>query len=74
MPLAQINRAIHKVHPEVTLYRGDGYHYYAFDAVDQHNVYETESVYTCYTSHVPDARWIADGIAFGAKTKAERGL
>lgn len=55
--LKQVNAAIAKAGIPLELERDDGYHYFIFDRPDI-NVYETESVMTCYTSHVSLERWV----------------
>jgi hypothetical protein len=75
MTLNEINRAIQAKAPNVTLYRGRGYHYYIFD--DQaRNVHESHSEYVPYLYMRNAKTWIADGIAFAEKVEgiiAERG-
>lgn len=60
MGLRLINK---RLKGKVELVRGDGYHYFIFDRPEQ-NVYETHSVYTCYTNHMSDDRWVTEGESF----------
>lgn len=57
-------------HPEVELVRGEGYHYYVFDAVTHGSgAYETESVMVPHFRDIPHQRWIDDGISFAERMK-----
>ena len=75
MTLKEINRAIQAKAPNVTLYRGKGYHYYIFDDAGR-NVHESHSEYVPYLYMRHSKTWIADGIAFAEVVEgiiAERG-
>ena len=75
MSTANVTKRLAKLgHPEVTLYRGEGYHYFVFDAVDTHNVYDNHSVYNMHFRSVPFERWVQDGVEFAERVKAEHGL
>jgi serine protease inhibitor ecotin len=57
-------------HPEVRLYRGDGYHYYEFDDIDgPTGAFETQSVMCPRFSDMAHEQWVAGGIAFATKMK-----
>ncbi len=58
-------------YPEITMYRGDGYHYFVWDDVDANNVYDSESVMIMQFRAIPISQWVEDGIAFGEKVKAK---
>lgn len=70
MTLKDINRAIQKTAPLVTLYKGQGYLYYIFDDVAR-NVHESHSVYVPYLYMLDASVWISDAIEFSKKTEAE---
>ncbi len=70
MTLNEINRAIQAKAPNVTMYRGKGYHYYIFDDVAR-NVHESHSEYVPYLYMRNSKRWIEDGIAFAEKVEGE---
>jgi hypothetical protein len=80
MTLNEINARIQKVEPLVTLYRGEGYHYYIFDNTplltedNKRLVYENESVMCAYLKDQRPRMWIADGISFGKRVRGEHGL
>ncbi len=90
MSLKQINAAIQKVEPLVELVRGEGYHYYVFDNVENEGmcegvkvfyyaegdtcIYETESVMVRYLNQQKASVWIEDGIQFGKKVRSMRDL
>ena len=54
--LKQANRAIAKAGVPLELERGEGYHYFIRD-VPARNIYETSSVYVCYTNTYTAAQW-----------------
>lgn len=56
--LKQINKAIAKDGIPLELERGaEGYHYFIYDN-EELNVFETESVYVCYTNTYSILEWI----------------
>lgn len=61
-------------HPEIEMVRGEGYHYFIFDAVDAHNVYDSHSEYCPYFNDLPHEKWVEIGIEFAEKVKRENGL
>lgn len=54
--LKQANRAIAKAGIPLELERGEGYHYFIYD-VPARNIYETVSIYVCYTNTYTAAEW-----------------
>lgn len=54
--LKQANRAIAKAGIPLELERGGGYHYFIYD-VPALNIYETVSIYVCYTNTYSPAEW-----------------
>jgi serine protease inhibitor ecotin len=68
MSLKKINR---RLTGKVELERGNGYHYFIFDRVDDVNVYETHTIYLCYTNQQSDDRWVAEGEAFYEREMAK---
>lgn len=58
-------------HPEIELVRGEGYHYFIFDGVEAHNVYETESIMCPYFNDQAHDTWIAQGIDFAKRVRKE---
>lgn len=77
MTLAQINARIQKAEPLVTLYRGEGYHYYVFDNTplltedNKRLVFENDSIMCPHLRDQKPAIWIADGIEFGRKIREQ---
>ena len=66
--IAQVLKAIGN-HPKLSLYKGYGYFYFTYDALDSdaadaNGVYETESVYTCYLNQLPLDTWVNIGKSF----------
>lgn len=55
----------------VQLYRGPGYWYFVFDAIEAHSVYETLSVYTMRLNDMPLEQWVAYGRQCIAQGEAE---
>lgn len=53
-------------HPEVTLWRGEGYHYFEFWDGDK---LDTETVMTMHFRDMSADRWVEAGIEFAQKTK-----
>jgi hypothetical protein len=54
--LKQANRAIAKAGIPLELERGEGYHYFIYD-VPALNIYETVSIYVCYTNTYTAQEW-----------------
>ena len=50
------NRAISKAGIPLELVRGEGYHYFIYDVVAR-NIFETVSIYVCYTNTYSPAEW-----------------
>jgi len=55
--LAQVNRAITNAGFPLELERGEGYHYFIYDN-ESAVIYETESVYVCYTNTYTPQGWV----------------
>jgi hypothetical protein len=64
--LAAANRAISKAGIPLELVRGEGYHYFIYD-VPAENIFDTESVYVCYTNTFTAWQWVQ--VAASALTK-----
>lgn len=54
--LKQANAAIAKAGIPLELVRGEGYHYFVYD-VPAKNIYETVSIYVCYTNTYTAQEW-----------------
>lgn len=64
--LKRINKNLTKLVSEgveVEMVRGGGYHYFIYSDVAK-NIYETESHYVYYTSHLSYENWMEKGAAF----------
>jgi len=48
-----------------------GYFYFVYDDAAK-NIWESESVYVCFFSHLPIDRWIDIGLDFALRVEAER--
>lgn len=55
--IAQANRAIADAGYPLELVRGVGYHYFIYD-IPEANIYETVSVYVCYTNTYTPKGWV----------------
>ena len=64
--LASANRAIAKAGIPLELVRGDGYHYFIYD-IPAENVFDTESVYVCYTNTFTAKQWVEEAASAMAK-------
>ena len=64
--LASANRAIAKAGIPLELVRGDGYHYFIYD-IPAENVFDTESVYVCYTNTYTAKEWVKEATYAMAK-------
>lgn len=57
--LRQINTIIHRtVSPRMELVRGEGYHYFIYDDLDDSGVYEETSIMEPYTSGMAVDDWV----------------
>lgn len=57
--IAQINKILHRtVSERIELVRGEGYHYYIYDDLDDSGVYEETTVMEPYTSGWPVDDWV----------------
>lgn len=56
--LKQAQAAIDRAGLPLELVRGEGYHYVIYDRPAL-NIFETESIYVPYTSHMDTAGWVA---------------
>lgn len=54
--IRQAQRAIDKAGVPLELVRGEGYHYFIYDAPAR-NIYETASIYVPYTKTYSPAEW-----------------
>jgi hypothetical protein len=62
--LANINKRIAtEINSKVTLFKGEGYHYFEYDDIDA-GIFETKSVYVPYTKDLPLATWIMEAEQF----------
>lgn len=61
---AQVNKAVGC--DKLVLLKGNGYLYFVYDD-PANNIYETESVYTCYLNSMTVAQWAEIGRDFVAK-------
>lgn len=59
--LAAANKAIGRQGIPLELVRGEGYHYFVYDNPAQ-NVFDTESIYVCYTNTYTAAEWVKEAI------------
>ena len=57
--IAAANRAIYKAGIPLELVRGEGYHYFIYD-VPAENIFDTESVYVCYTNTFTAKQWVEE--------------
>ena len=54
--IRQAQRAIDNADIPLEIVRGDGYHYFIY-SVPARNIYETASIYVCYTNTYSPAEW-----------------
>jgi hypothetical protein len=64
--LAAANRQISKAGIPLELVRGEGYHYFIYD-IPAENVFDTESVYVCYTNTYTAKEWVKEAAYAMAK-------
>ena len=64
--LAAANRQISKAGIPLELVRGEGYHYFIYD-IPAENVFDTESVYVCYTNTYTATEWVKEAAYAMAK-------
>lgn len=62
--IRQAQRAIDKAGIPLEIVRGEGYHYFVYD-VPARNIFETISIYICYTKTYSPEEWANQaGLAF----------